>query len=101
MANKFPWAQFDRVTFEKGICIQKHHTGGWVYLNSEEPMFVSDPNHIMVSLGVRPVLAEGFNDPNRVSFILPAMRGRLLEIYLSEMDLPKHFAFIMGSMLFH
>lgn len=101
MINKFPWEQFDRVTFEKGICIKKHDTGGWSYLNSEEPMFVSDPKNIMVSLGVRPVLAEGFNDHNRVSFILPAMRGRLLEIYLSEMDLPKHLAFIMGSMLAH
>ena len=100
MAKPFPWEQFDRVTFERGICIKKHHTGEWFYANSEDPMFLSDPRTIMASLGVRPVLAEGLNDRARVSFILPAIRGKLLDIYISEMDLPRHLKYLMGSMLY-
>jgi hypothetical protein len=100
MAKSFPWEQFDRVTFERGICIKKHHTGEWFYANSEDPMFVSDPGTIMASLGVRPVLAEGLNDHARVSLLLPATRGKLLDVYISEMDLPRHLKYLMGSMLY-
>jgi hypothetical protein len=100
MAKPFPWDQFDRVTFERGVCIKKHHTGEWFYANSEDPMFVSDPGTIMASLGVRPVLAEGLNENARVSFVLPAIRGKLLDIYISEMDLPGHLKYLMGSMLY-
>jgi len=101
MANKFPWEQFDKVTFEKGICINKHKTGEWFYANSEDPMSVSDPGTVMTSLGVRPVLAEGKNEGARVSFVLPAVRGKLLEIYRSELDLPGPLKYLMGSMLYH
>jgi hypothetical protein len=101
MANKFPWEQFDKVIFERGICISKHKTGEWFYANSEDPMSVSDPGTVMTSLGVRPVLAEGLNEDARVSFVLPAVRGKLLEIYRSELDLPMPLKYLMGSMLHH
>lgn len=101
MTNKFPWEQFDKVTFEKGICIKKHKTGEWFYVNSEDLMSVSDPSTVMTSLGVRPVLAEGSNENARVSFVLPAIRGKLLEIYRSELDLPEPLKYLMGSMLYH
>jgi hypothetical protein len=101
MANKFPWEQFDKVTFERGICIKKHKTGEWFYVNSEDPMSVSDPSTVMTSLGVRPVLAEGSNIDARVSFVLPAIRGKLLEIYRSELNLPEPLKYLMGSMLYH
>jgi hypothetical protein len=101
MANKFPWEQFDKITFEKGICIEKHKTGEWFYLNCEDPMGVSDPSTVLTSLGVRPVLAEGLSQNIRVSFVLPAVRGKLLEIYRSELGLPAPLKYLMGSMLYH
>ena len=101
MANNFPWEQFDKVTFERGICIKKHKTGEWFYVNSEDPMSVSDPSTVMASIGVRPVLAEGLNQSARVTFVLPAIRGRLLDIYRSDLDLPKPLKYLMGSMLYH
>lgn len=101
MANQFPWEQFDRIIFERGICIQRDETGAWFYDNSEDPMSVSDPSTVMTSLGVRPVLAEGSNENNRVSIVLPAIRGKLLNIYISELDLPKPLVYLMGSMLYH
>jgi hypothetical protein len=36
-----------------------------------------------------------------VSFLLPAIKGRLLEIYRDELDLPKPLTFLMGAMLYH
>lgn len=101
MAKKFPWEQFDKVTFERGLCIKKHMSGEWFYVNSEDPMSVSDPGTVKTSLGVRPVLAEGSNGNTRVSFVLPAIRGKLLEIYRSELDLPEPLKYLMGSMLYH
>jgi hypothetical protein len=101
MANKFPWEQFDTVTFERGICIQKRKTGEWFYVNSEDPMSVSDPDTVRTSLGLRPVLAEGSNENGRVSFVLPAVRGKLLEIYQSELDIPEPLKYLMGSILYH
>lgn len=101
MANKFPWEQFDKVIFERGICVQKQKTGEWFYVNSQNPLSVSDPGTVMTSLGVRPVIAEGSNENARVSFVLPAMRGKLLDIYRSELDLPEQLKYLMGSMLYH
>ena len=101
MANTFPWEQFDKVIFERGICIKRNKTGEWFYVNSEDPMSVSDPSTVMTALGVRPVIAEGLNENARVSFVLPAIRGKLLEIYRSELELPKPLKYLMGSMLYH
>jgi hypothetical protein len=101
MANKFPWEQFDKVVFERGICITKHKTGDWFYANSEDPMSVSDPGSVMTSLGVRPVLAEGSTQDARVSLVFPAIRGKLLELYRSELNLPEPLRYLMGSMLYH
>ena len=101
MAIKFPWQKFEKITFESGICIKKHKTGDWFYVNSEDPMSVLDPSTVRTSLGVRPVLAEGSNENLRVSFVLPAVKGRLLEIYRSELDLPEPLKYLMGSMLYH
>ena len=64
-------------------------------------MFISDPRTAVQSLGVRPVLAEGLNGSARVSFTLPAFRGRLLEIYRNELGLPASLKYLMGSMLYH
>jgi hypothetical protein len=101
MTTTFPWKQFDRVTFEKGICIRKSETGEWFYVNSEQPVSVPDPDAVPTSLGVRPILAEGPYGDERVSFILPAIKGRLLEIYRDDLDLPKPLTFLMGAMLHH
>jgi transposase len=101
MANNFPWEQFDKVTFEGGLCINKHKSGEWFYVNSIDPMPVSDPGTVKTSLGVRPVLAEGSDGNARVSFVFPAARGNLLEIYSSELDLPGPLTYLMGSMLYH
>ena len=101
MTRNFPWEQFDKVTFERGICIRRHETGDWFYINSANPLSVSDPNTVMTNFGVRPVLAEGSNQNDRVSFLLPAIRGRLLEIYRSELELLKPLKYVMGSMLYH
>lgn len=101
MANKFPWEQFDQVTFERGICIKRNKAGEWFYVNNEDLMSVSDPSTVITSLGVRPVLAEGSNENARISFVLPAIRGKLLEIYRSELDLPEPLKYLMGSMLYH
>lgn len=59
MTTIFPWNQFDKVTFERGVCIRRYEPGEWVYVNSESPMSVTDPDTVLTSLGVRPVLAEG------------------------------------------
>lgn len=64
-------------------------------------MSVSDPNTVSSNFGVRPVLAEGSNQNAKVSFLLPATKGRLLEIYRSELKLLKPLKFVMGSMLYH
>lgn len=101
MANKFPWEQFDKVTFESGLCVKKRKTGEWFYVNSKEPMSVSDPSTVKTSLGVRPVLAEGSDENARISFVFPAIKGNLLEIYRSELDLPEPLKYLMGSMLYH
>lgn len=101
MTKNFPWEQFDTVTFERGICIRRDETGDWFYANSEDAMSVSDPNTVLTNFGVRPVLAEGSNQNTMVSFLLPAIRGRLLEIYRSELDLLKPLKYVMGSMLYH
>jgi hypothetical protein len=101
MTTTFPWDQFDRVTFEKGICIRKYESGEWFYANSEHPVSVPDPDVVLTSLGVRPVLAEGPYGNERVSFLLPAVKGRLLEIYRDELDLPQPIKFLMGAMLHH
>ena len=101
MKNNFPWEQFDKVTFEKGICIGKDKNGDWLYLNSEDAMSVSDPNTVLTNFGVRPVLAEGSSPNAMVSFLLPAMRGRLLDIYRSELDLLKPLKYVLGSMIYH
>lgn len=101
MTNKFPWEQFDKITFERGICIKKNKTGEWFYVNNEDLMSVSNPSTVITSLGVRPVLAEGSNENARVSFVLPAVRGKLLEIYRSELDIPEPLKYLMGSMLYH
>jgi hypothetical protein len=101
MKTTFPWDHFDRVTFERGIRIKKHGTGEWYYANSGQPMSVPDPGTVLTSLGVRPVLVEGAQGKEQVSFILPAVKGRLLEIYRDELDLPRPLKFLMGSMLHH
>ena len=101
MTKNFPWEQFDTVTFERGICIRRDETGDWFYANSENAMSVSDPNTVLTNFGVRPVLAEGSSQNTMVSFLLPAIRGRLLEIYRSELDLLKPLKYVMGSMLYH
>ena len=101
MANQFPWEQFDKVTFERGLCINKHKTGEWFYANSVDPMPVSNPSSVKTALGVRPILAEGSTENARLSFVFPAIRGNLLDIYRSELDLPGPITFLMGSMLYH
>ena len=101
MANNIQWAQFDKIIFERGICIKKNLSGEWFYENSEDQMSVSDPGNVIASLGVRPVLAEGLNQGARVSLILPAIKGRLLEVYRSELDLPAPLKYLMGSLLYH
>jgi hypothetical protein len=101
MKKNFPWEQFDKVTFERGICIRRDATGDWLYVNSEDAMSVSDPNTVLTNFGVRPVLAEGSSQNTMVSFLLPAIRGRLLEIYRSELDLLKPLKYVMGSMIYH
>ena len=101
MANNVQWAQFDKIIFERGVCISKNLSGEWFYENSEDHMSVSDPSNVIASLGIRPVLAEGSNQGARVSLILPAIKGRLLEIYRSELDLPAPLKYLMGSILYH
>ncbi len=101
MANNVQWTQFDKIIFERGICISKNLSGEWFYENSEDHMSVSDPGHVIASLGVRPVLAEGLSKGTRVSLILPAIKGRLLEVYRSELDLPEPLKYLMGSILYH
>ena len=64
-------------------------------------MSVSDPNTVLTNFGVRPVLAEGSSQNAMVSFLLPAIRGRLLDIYRSELDLLKPLKYVMGSMIYH
>ena len=101
MKKNFPWEQFDKVTFERGICIRKDETGDWFYINCQDAMSVSDPNTVLTNFGVRPVLAEGSSQHAMVSFLLPAIRGRLLDIYRSELDLLKPLKYVMGSMIYH
>jgi hypothetical protein len=101
MKKNFPWEQFDKVIFERGICIRRSETGGWFYANSEDAMSVSDPNTVLTNFGVRPVLAEGSSQNAMVSFLLPATRGRLLEIYRSELNLFNPLKYVMGSMIYH
>jgi hypothetical protein len=101
MANNVQWSQFEKVIFERGICINKNLSGEWFYDNSEDHMSVADPGNVIASLGVRPVLAEGSNKGTRVSLVLPAIKGRLLEIYRSELDLPAPLKYLMGSILYH
>ena len=101
MSNQFPWDQFDRVTFERGICIERDLNGAWRYLNSRQPIAVSNPGNVLASLGVRPVLAEGRHESGRVSFLLPSTKGHLLDIYRDELTLPKPMPFMMDAMLFH
>ncbi len=101
MKKNLPWEQFDKVTFERGICIRRNQTGGWFYANSEDAMSVSDPNTVLTNFGVRPLLAEGSGQNTVVSFLLPAIRGRLLDIYRSELDLLNPLKYVMGSMIHH
>ncbi len=101
MKKSFPWEQFEKVTFERGISIRKSETGDWFYANSEDTMSVSDPNTVLTNFGVRPVLAEGSSQNTTVSFLLPAIRGRLLDIYRSELDLLKPLKYVLGSMIYH
>ncbi len=101
MAKTFPWDQFDNVTFERGICVRKNETGTWFHVTSETPVSVSAPEAVLNSLKVRPVLAEGPCGNTRLSTLLPSTQGRLLNIYRSELNLPRPLQFVMGAMLYH
>jgi len=87
--------------FERGICIFKNQAGDWYHANSEKPTLVSDPSNLVTCFGLRPVIAERLNENDRVTLVLPAFRGKLLEIYRREIDLTEPLKYLMGSMLHH
>lgn len=101
MAKTFFWDQFDNVIFERGICIKKDEKGSWVHGTSEAPVSIPAPEAVLNSLKVRPVLIEGPCGNTRSSILLPSTQGRLLNIYINELDLPRPLEFVMGVMLYH
>jgi hypothetical protein len=99
----FPWNEFDNILFERGLSLQKQPDGSWSHGSGSLARAVPFPESVQHQLGVRPIIASGPCGNERVDLVLPSTYGRLLDIYLSELNsrLPRAMLFVMGAMLYH
>lgn len=96
-----PWQAFQTIYFERGIAAERTATRSWRYLSSVPLLEVSSPTLVQRDYGVRPVVAIGLAGGSRYEVLMPSRSGRLLDIYRSELSLPRSVSFAMGAMIYH
>lgn len=99
----FPWQEFDTVLFERGVSLVKENGNAWRHRSASSSISVDSPSAVQSEFQLRPVVVLGPCGNSRVSMVLPATQGRLLDIYRSELDrnISRSLSFIMGAVLYH
>ena len=98
-----PWKEFDAVVLERGVPLHKDGTGTWHYSNSNPSVGMTSPAVAISELKLRPVVASLLWKPKRVDLLLPATRGRLLDIYPTELmnTASRSLIYMMQSSIYH